>query len=156
MRTFRMKLVSTHSLTMHTPFSVPALSIGIIFRWHALFSIFACAYLNQCAYSSKGTTLVKNNHQFIASSRATPKIEWYVASRDPLIMCPKGYRFPKNGGTYVFLTDRRTRYYIPSDCPPEVLEEAFAMRRASRSIATKTKDALESFIEALFDLIGGM
>ena len=46
---------------------------------------------------------------------------WYVATQSPLTFCPKGYslppvRFRVAEGEYVYLGDRKTRFYIPSGC----------------------------------------
>lgn len=43
---------------------------------------------------------------------------WYVASEEPLTFCPNGYKLPgvQYGildGEYVYLADRKSRFYIP-------------------------------------------
>jgi len=64
------------------------------------------------------------------------KVEWYIASKEPLTYCPKGQRLPKEGelpewGTeYIFLADRRTRFYIPPQHPHH-RQQALALKLAS-------------------------
>lgn len=43
---------------------------------------------------------------------------WYVASKEPLTFCPKGYKLPgvqfgRLDGEYVYLADRSSRFYVP-------------------------------------------
>ncbi|MBX7211087.1 MAG: hypothetical protein K1X78_22465 [Verrucomicrobiaceae bacterium] len=76
---------------------------------------------------------------------------WYVASQDPLTFCPKGYKLPgvKYGildGEYVYLADRKSRFFIPTGKDAQrCRKQALVAREASlrdknwfsRSVASK-------------------
>ncbi len=64
------------------------------------------------------------------------KVEWYIASKEPLTYCPKGQHLPKEGelpewgAEYIFLADQRTRFYIPPQ-HPDHRQQALALKLAS-------------------------
>jgi hypothetical protein len=64
--------------------------------------------LCQCAHPEKKPGV---------ADKAAPQVEWYIASQDPLTYCPKGHALPAGKSsefsTFVYLADRRTRFYIP-------------------------------------------
>lgn len=66
-----------------------------------------CLLITQCAHSDKKTV----------APMLYDRREWYIASQDPLTYCPKGRVLPAANPfekvTYVYLPDRRTRFYIP-------------------------------------------
>lgn len=62
-------------------------------------------------------------------------VEWYIAQNEPLTFCPKGQHLPdqtvpSRGEEYIYLADRRTRFYIP---PKHLVHrsQALALRQAS-------------------------
>jgi hypothetical protein len=56
------------------------------------------------------------------ADKAAPRVEWYLASKDPPTYCPVGHALPQRGSAeearaqYITLADRPTRYYIPPGC----------------------------------------
>lgn len=51
------------------------------------------------------------------ADKAALRTEWYIASQDPPTYCPTGHVLPAatpfEQATFVYLPDRRTRFYIP-------------------------------------------
>lgn len=137
-----MKPVSSPSLIMCTSSSNPALSAGPAFRWSTRLALPICLLFSQCSLAPR------RDSQTRQLPRAEPKIEWYVASKDPLTLCPRGYRLPHHFfGTYVFLADRSQRFYIPDECPPEVEKQALALREASLRLAEKNRGTAEKTLD---------
>ncbi|HBJ83026.1 MAG TPA: hypothetical protein DDZ88_03960 [Verrucomicrobiales bacterium] len=66
-----------------------------------------CLLLTQCAHFDKKTV----------EPKVHDRSEWYIASKEPLTYCPKGRVLPAANPfekvTFVYLPDRRTRFYIP-------------------------------------------
>jgi len=97
--------------------------------------ITSLALLTQCAHRQEATKPVP-----------TSKVEWYIASKEPLTYCPKGYKIPvttddlHSGEEFIYLSDQRTRFYIPTRHPdPRYRQQALALRRASLSDSEKLK-----------------
>jgi hypothetical protein len=85
-------------------------------------------------------------------AKAPAPVEWYVASTNPVTMCPKGFVVPafkpSQAPTFVYLADRRTRFYIP---PRNVaaMNQALAVREASITVPDKvfrTTEGILTFI----------
>jgi hypothetical protein len=87
------------------------------------------------------------------------RIEWYVASREPLTYCPKGHQMPQAGtsemiGTeYVYLADRKTRFHIPRGCQAH-REQALEWRENSKDDLTRTKERLLAATRPVAGLLG--
>ncbi|MBL9129897.1 MAG: hypothetical protein JNG86_01765 [Verrucomicrobiaceae bacterium] len=76
---------------------------------------------------------------------SSAKVEWYIASQEPLTYCPKGHTVPtSNNGVrkieFVYLADRRTRFYIPDGCMAH-RAQALDLRWKSRSWGHKSAEA---------------
>jgi hypothetical protein len=81
--------------------------------------------------------LVQCSHGPTAARPQSPKVEWYIACRQPLTYCPVGFEPPLHTGTrkgadYVYLADGQTRFYLPPHLPV-AREQALQLRRASLS-----------------------
>ena len=76
-------------------------------------------------------------------SQALEKSHWYVATTTPLTFCPKGYSLPSprwgvTTGEYVYLADRKTRFFMPAGKDNvKYRNEALAVREASLGAGEK-------------------
>jgi hypothetical protein len=67
------------------------------------------------------------------ADQAAPRVEWYLASKDPPTYCPVGHALPQRGSAeearaeYITVPGRPTRYYIPPGC---VADRQLALRLA--------------------------
>ena len=108
--------------------------------------------------------LVSCATQPASEASASAKLEqtnWYVASREPLTFCPKGYTLPEIQygyleGEYVYLSDRQTRFFIPrGKDEPRFRKEALVVRESSLSESFKrrrTVDEVVNFVLAVTPL----
>lgn len=93
-----------------------------------------------------------------AEKASLEKTNWYVASREPLTLCPKGYSLPgpEDGRTmaeYVYLGDRKTRFFIPSGASTmRFREEALAAREVSLGFGQRLNRSMKTTGERLFAL----
>jgi hypothetical protein len=76
---------------------------------------------------------------------------WYVAAKDPLTFCPRGYSLQSDRkeyrGEYVYLTDRKTRFFIPPGKDNlACLKQALAAKNASMSDNKKITRSVSSQI----------
>ncbi len=100
-------------------------------------ALLACLWLTQCA------------HRESAVKSPPPKVEWYIASKDPLTYCPKGQHVPQSGSwdafgaEYVYLSDRSTRFYIPPKYPDH-RHQALELRKVSLSESQKLSSGTEA------------
>lgn len=104
---------------MNTP-RIPLL----VMVWSRLFAAaLAGLSLSQCAHSDPKPV----------TDLAAPRVEWYLASKDPPTFSPKGYALPRPGSVeeaqaeYITVPGRPTRYYIPPGC---VAHRQLALRLA--------------------------
>lgn len=93
----------TRTLNFIAPMHAPHQSqVSLRFAVVAL----VCLLLSQCAHSQKSV-----------ASKVQDRSERHLASKDPLTYCPKGSVLPAANLfekiTFVYLPDRRTRFYIP-------------------------------------------
>ncbi|MBE7497169.1 MAG: hypothetical protein HS117_19685 [Verrucomicrobiaceae bacterium] len=100
-----------------------------------------------------------------SGSRATsvapaPKVEWYIATKEPLTYCPTGHKLPvpdtaaARGAEYIYLADRTTRFHIPPGCMAH-RREALALREDSKSVAGKFLTSTENTISWVGRKLGG-
>jgi hypothetical protein len=86
-------------------------------------------------------------------------VDLYVASREPLTYCPKGHQLPRPdtgeriGAEYVYLADRKTRFYIPHGCMAH-RNQALELREASKDDLTRTKEHLLAATRPVAGLLG--
>lgn len=105
----------------------------------------ACFCLSHCA--SKAA----------APQTPAPKVEWYVAARDPLTYCPKGHVLPRTGTRrnagdgYVYLADHSARFYIPRGCLAH-RKQALELRTQSKSIIRRSGETAATVISSLLSL----
>jgi len=90
---------------------------------------------------------------------AGPRVEWYIASQEPVTLCPKGHQIPAAGttariGTFVLLADRRTRFYIPPEHSSYFMRDALEIRQASRRASRKVFATTESTLGWLSGTLG--
>ena len=94
-----------------------------------------CGIMRACLLLA-GCLLLSHCAQREPAAPPSPdQVEWYIARKEPLTFCPKGQHLPDQtvpswGDEYVYLADRRTRFYIP----PKHLghrSQALALRQAS-------------------------
>ena len=96
--------------------------------------------------------------------RAHPPAEdlkaWYVASQEPLTFCPRGYSPPPAQsclaeGAYVYLADRKTRFYIPAGSDTLAYRHrALATREASFSDSERFTRSVSSKIAWVGNTVG--
>lgn len=118
-----------------------------LIRRFLAFSVLSIA-LGQCAHDKQ------------ASPAATEaKNDWQMVSRDPLTYAPKGFTPPAAGSydavgaEYVYLADRKTRFYVPPR-KKEFRAQALAIREASKNQADKMHENAEAVVEGV--LRGGV
>jgi hypothetical protein len=96
--------------------------------------------LSQCAHSERKPV----------AEKAAPRDEWYIASKDPLTYCPKGRVLPADKSselsTFVYLADRRTRFYIPPQSGAH-LRQALQLRQESLSASQRVFASSENTVE---------
>jgi hypothetical protein len=73
------------------------------------------------------------------------EVEWDAAAHAPLTYCPKGHRLPAagsasaQGAEFIYLMDRKTRYFIPPGCADH-RRQALALREASKDARTRAEE----------------
>lgn len=97
--------------------------------------------LSQCAHSDKKPGV---------TDQAAPQVEWYIASQDPLTYCPKGHALPTGKSsefsTFVYLADRRTRFYIPPKAMAPY-RQALQLRQESTTASQRVFASSENTVE---------
>lgn len=88
------------------------------------FSLLATALPRLFAAALAGLSLCQcaNSDSKAVTDKAVPRVEWYLASKDPPTFSPKGHALPRHGSVedaqaeYITAQGRPTRYYIPPGC----------------------------------------
>lgn len=94
-----------------------------------------------------------------AGKASLEKTNWYVASKEPLTFCPKGYSLPKSErsytvGEYVYLSDRKTRFFIPiGKDGARCRKEALAVRESSLTTEDKMRRRTYNTVEVVSGLL---
>ena len=115
------------------------------FVHHLLLAAAACVLLAHCASDAP-------------PAPPASKVEWYVASKEPLTYCPQGHRLPQPGTSemigaeYVYLADRSARFHIPRGCMAH-REQALELRQQSKSMMQKTGEVTGGMIKKLLSFI---
>jgi hypothetical protein len=87
---------------------------------------------------------------------------WYVAAQDPRTLCPRGHSLPQDRadvyvGDYVYLPDRKTRFFIP---PGQVnltyRDQALAAREASFTDTERFKRSVASKAAFVGNTVGSL
>jgi hypothetical protein len=87
--------------------NTPRLSLLVTALPRLFAAALAALSLSQCTHSDPKPV----------ADKAALRTEWYIASQYPLTYCPKGHVLPAakrfEQATFVYLPNRRTRFYIP-------------------------------------------
>lgn len=99
----------------------------------------------------------KKEAAVVDPQKALAQTQWYEATREPLTYCPKGHVLPTpkwgmTTGEYVYLADRKSRFYIPEGKDhAHYRQQALAVREASLAVGEKHLQSHESVAK----LVGG-
>lgn len=105
--------------------------LGSVMRAAACLLV-TCLLLSQCA------------HRKVAPPVAAG-VAWDAAAHAPLTYCPKGHQLPAagsasaQGAEFIYLMDRKTRYFIPPGCADH-RRQALALREASKDARTRAEE----------------